>query len=1789
MGMEFPSEVKWLLPIVVGEHWPEGDEDKLREVRDAWLAARDALGPVVDKANGAAAEALSTWTGQPAIGFQKMWDKFVTGDEAYFGNLAGACQALAQSADSTALDVEYTKYMIIASLVILAIQIAALIAAAVVTVGLSSAGIVPAQMATRVAVQMVFKQLVQKLLQEGFRKVAMQLLERVAKDVLINVGMNLALDVGIQGVQVAKGDRKLSDWDVDKTTGALASGVAGGVAGAAGHAVPKGATKSLGDSVAGQIADRAVRDGVRGAVEGIATTVGQAALTGDLDQLRAKDVAMGASAGAVDRATGGAKDQIKGVGADFRAPHVKVDGPPVDTGSPSTHSGGSPEGSSSSSGTGSSAGDGHSPADAGGSAAREPAMSGGGHATGSVSQALRNDHVSGQAAADAPRSTADATPAHQAAAAPAGTSSHAAGGSTTGSPAVGPLAGTPAGSAGAGAGSPGGSAAGSAGPAAGSSAGSSAGSGGPAGGSALGSGGLSAGSGGSSAGSSGSSGGPPTRTPLAEAGGAPVNRPDRMPVPAGGPPAAPGSGSGPTTRPDGASAGHTPGSFGPSGGAPSPSQHGDRGQQSPQQQPPAAPVQGYPGPGPQGYGQGGQPPRGPQPGPVGRGPVSPPQGPPPQGGPPQSGGPAHGGQPHGRPAHGAGGQGTPHSGHLQGPPPPPGPVYGTPSRGGPMDHNRAVADQQAAEMKAAARRDFARMFGLDEPEPEPTSGERSDVDTAKPRKLGEPRNGWGDIRRSSEVVGEPAIHAGSTDPVDPSVRTTGPAAPTRNAHQEVRFLREHLPEIADVNVRGYYADGMPAHYRTNSAESVVAFERRMAGLPAEAGPAKLDDPRGRDYLARQLGGEFHQLPDYDSAVREVAGQPVGSRAVLSVDTPDGQRAFGVVHTEHGVALVDPMTNRLADLPPNPSGVHLMPTHTGDGTTLSSRSETTPAAGPARNRIQELLGGAPERIEPARTAADGNAIRSRLEGERPTPAGWNPFQRAQPPAALHEYQQPQPHQGEPHLQPPVHNPYQQQHAPTQQQSPGPAPGQGVKLGKQPAPWSNLAGPSSLHSLPAIHAGTAGVHERAYVADRYPELPNVNPNRDLINATDMGFWHNCTRCVVAYAQRLIGIDAQADPVLPKDIPGTYAVRMKWLEDQLGAEWVHDVGSYDNAIARVSAMPPGSHSVIYVSFKGSDGSEPAHVALAVNAPEGVVFIDPQNGGLMHLPDKPTRISLLPFWSLAESKGQAANPQVALQHRTLNLRLPQAAPPNVQTPRPPVQQFPEAPHTTTPVQQFPEAPHTTTPVQQFPEAPHTTTPLQHGSAIPTVPDVPGPSAPVHHAQQPPHPQAPGRAGDVPDGAAPRPEPPSEPDRPRTEPEPPRGDGTLVVDGRTMRVEDAFQQLLDEHPELRDAVDNNPAFRHLLLTNLGVLANLITYPDAIPVVQEAWDEQLPMPRFPDHVAGLTPAIGDQPAQPHEPQPAGSAPGSTGGATGLGTGAREAVQPGFDHSRAADPAYSDAYLLDRLDQAAAARRDLDSALGPVAQAVGGTAVPATSPSWADLRQNLAGFDGDASRLTGLAEAGLQVGSPEDAHHAATQLAAAPGVEVLSTDDRLASGGGLDLQVRTSDGTVGAVSVVPVMPPVPGMPAPGGQGHHGRTRKPPVEDPAEVPTPQYFKCFNKTYRVDRDGDGNLTGYLLNVRTGEFEENGAHLEKVLQDELPSHFRALTEAEFIAETERERAFYLRGAGPVFALYATVDGIRTQAAEAGRALTTQEESFIASVQRRTFGMWAAQPEGFPCTSILA
>lgn len=286
MGIEIPGAVQWLTPIVVGASWPEGDETKLRVLRDAYEAAAKSIGDVLGDGNNAAKAALGCMSGETAEKFEEYWKKYTEGD-AYLVNLQQLCTDLASGCDNAALGVEYTKLSIIAALIILAAQIAAMIASAVATFGASTAGIPIAQVATRTFVQMLFQQLI--------------------KQIILNVAINVGVDAAIQTIQFATGERK--SWDVSKTVDAGIAGVAAGVA---------GGLVGAGSSALGNTSKNFVQAAGRGAVEGAVSGAGGNVLNNLAHgKVGAEDfgsaILSGGVSGSVGGAVGGMQNRHEGL------------------------------------------------------------------------------------------------------------------------------------------------------------------------------------------------------------------------------------------------------------------------------------------------------------------------------------------------------------------------------------------------------------------------------------------------------------------------------------------------------------------------------------------------------------------------------------------------------------------------------------------------------------------------------------------------------------------------------------------------------------------------------------------------------------------------------------------------------------------------------------------------------------------------------------------------------------------------------------------------------------------------------------------------------------------------------------------------------------------------------------------------------------------------------------------------------------------------------------------------------------------------------------------------------------------------------------------------------------------------------------------------------------------------------------------------------------------------------------------------------------------------------------
>jgi hypothetical protein len=120
------------------------------------------------------------------------------------------------------------------------------------------------------------------------------------------------------------------------------------------------------------------------------------------------------------------------------------------------------------------------------------------------------------------------------------------------------------------------------------------------------------------------------------------------------------------------------------------------------------------------------------------------------------------------------------------------------------------------------------------------------------------------------------------------------------------------------------------------------------------------------------------------------------------------------------------------------------------------------------------------------------------------------------------------------------------------------------------------------------------------------------------------------------------------------------------------------------------------------------------------------------------------------------------------------------------------------------------------------------------------------------------------------------------------------------------------------------------------------------------------------------------------------------------------------------------------------------------------------------------------------------------------------------------------------------------------------------------------TPMFYKYYAQPYRVDSTPDGGLTGTILNLRTGFFEEDNNHIREVIWSTTESDIGGpFDEDRFVQETEIERSQYLTGDGPIFALYETVAGIDDVATREQRRRTKQETALITALRKRTFKMW--------------
>lgn len=195
----------WVYAVLVGQQWPEGDEDELRGAAQAWTDAINGLLDIADGGNITARNVNYSVRAVSADQFNAYWEQWVNGDNSYIGELAKQCEVMAGNLLRQAQETEYTKLTINITVVIVIIQLAVMLVMAAATAGGSLTGW---------AIALFFGK-------QAVLEAILRFVEQVIAAVLP--------DVIAQSIMMANGHE--SSWDWGKTGQAVAGGVVGGVVG----------------------------------------------------------------------------------------------------------------------------------------------------------------------------------------------------------------------------------------------------------------------------------------------------------------------------------------------------------------------------------------------------------------------------------------------------------------------------------------------------------------------------------------------------------------------------------------------------------------------------------------------------------------------------------------------------------------------------------------------------------------------------------------------------------------------------------------------------------------------------------------------------------------------------------------------------------------------------------------------------------------------------------------------------------------------------------------------------------------------------------------------------------------------------------------------------------------------------------------------------------------------------------------------------------------------------------------------------------------------------------------------------------------------------------------------------------------------------------------------------------------------------------------------------------------------------------------------------------------------
>ncbi|MGY2060443.1 WXG100-like domain-containing protein, partial [Nocardia gipuzkoensis] len=218
MSLELPAELRWL-GWVAGSAWPEGDEDKMWAVAADWRRAAAELRDLLPDLEAARRQTLAAYPwGAGREAMAASLDKLGSGPQS-IAHLAEILDRVAESADGVGTEIQYTKWLIISTLGLLAVEIAA----AWVFPPTAPAVEAAATVATRLAIRLLGERAVSFIARYAAEFGEHALVKFLAQHVVVGTAISVGQDLVLQEVQVLQGHRKGIDWNRIGTTACTAA------------------------------------------------------------------------------------------------------------------------------------------------------------------------------------------------------------------------------------------------------------------------------------------------------------------------------------------------------------------------------------------------------------------------------------------------------------------------------------------------------------------------------------------------------------------------------------------------------------------------------------------------------------------------------------------------------------------------------------------------------------------------------------------------------------------------------------------------------------------------------------------------------------------------------------------------------------------------------------------------------------------------------------------------------------------------------------------------------------------------------------------------------------------------------------------------------------------------------------------------------------------------------------------------------------------------------------------------------------------------------------------------------------------------------------------------------------------------------------------------------------------------------------------------------------------------------------------------------------------------------